>query len=388
MEILSETGRRAIAAAQAEDDPSSLGAAERLRRDFPPELAAQALTQAVLRRRAVAKFPRAAEMFLTSDGVQQATRPQVARWRARMFAKAGVKKVWDLGCGLGADAMAFEEAGIRATAVEADEITAAFATANVQLVGGGPALHARAEDVSVPEGAAVFLDPARRTARGRSWNVADFSPPWSLVESYLASDHFCCVKLGPGLPKELIPDRVGACWVSVAGDVVEASLWNRMEPGAAAVVFPRGADEPLLVHPSTPPRELSVGPVGGWVIEPDNAVIRSGLVAEIHPEVQPRLVASGIAYLTSDVAPEPGPLADVFRVEEVLPLDQALLRRYVKQHRVGTLEIKVRGLDVDPAQLRRKLRPTGGGSATIILSRTPAGAVAIISERVVPGQAA
>ncbi|GAB3819934.1 class I SAM-dependent methyltransferase [Tessaracoccus terricola] len=381
MEILTEQGRAALARAAAEADPTSLGAAERLRREFEPALAAEALTQVALRRRAQGKFPDAEEMFLTSDGLQQATRPAVAEWRARRFADAGITEVWDLGCGLGADAMAIQQAGLMAQGVEADEQTAAFATANLALVGGPAVLQARAEDVEVPEGAGVFLDPARRNARGRTWDVADFTPPWTLVEEYLSSDHFTCVKLGPGLPKELIPDGVAATWVSERGSVAEVSLWNRLEPGYSAVVFPRDGSAPVEVRATEAPRELPVGEVGRFLIEPDNAVIRAGLVGEVAPGRDVWLLDPHLAYLSAD-EPLDSPLADCFEVTEALPYDQKSIRAHVKQQRIGTLEIKCRGIDVDPAALRRQLKPKGPAAATLVLSRTPNGAVAVFAHRV------
>lgn len=387
MDILSETGRAALAAAIAESDPGSLGAGERLRRAFPPELAAEALHQVALRRRATGKFPRAEEMFLTTDGLQQATRPRVAAWRARQFREAGVEEVWDLGCGLGADAMAFQAAGMRARGVEADATTAAYATANLALVGGEPVLHGLAEDAPVPAGAGVFLDPARRTDRGRTWRVEDFTPPWSLVTRHLSGPQFTCVKLGPGLPKELIPDGVAACWVSENGSVVEASLWNGIAEGRYAVVFGRAtpdraaADEPVVLRRPERPRDLGVAPVGRFVMEPDNAVIRAGLVSEIAPGHDVWLLDPHLAYLSCDEPLPPGPLATSFQVRAVLAYDLKLLRRHVREQRIGTLEIKVRGMDVDPAALRRQLRPSGPGSATILCSRTPSGAVAVVADR-------
>lgn len=381
MDILSEQGLRAIEAAEAEADPTSLGAAERLRREFPADLAAQALTQAALRRRAEGRLPHASQMFFTSDGLQQATRPRVAAWRARRFAAAGLDEVWDLGCGLGSDAMAFADAGIRVTGVEADGVTAAFATANLALVGAPPVIRGRAEDARVPEGAGVFLDPARRTARGRTWDVADFTPPWALVAEYLAGEHFTCVKLGPGLPKNLIPDGVAATWVSEGGQVVEVSLWNGLEPGPAAVVFPRGDGEPVVLRRGDSPQELPVAGVGRFVIEPDNAVIRAGLVAWTAPTHDVWLLDPQIAYLSSDT-PIATPLADVFEVLEELPFDVRSLRALVGRRGLGTLEIKCRGVDLDPAELRRALRPRGAGSATIIVSRTPTGAIALLTRRV------
>lgn len=379
MDILSETGRAALAAASLETDPGSLGAANRMRKQFSPDLSAAALTQIALRRKATAKLPRAEEMFLTSDGLEQATRHQVAAWRAHEFRQAGVHEVFDLGCGIGADSMAFLDAGLAVHAVEADADTAALATANLALLGGGPARVARAEDVVVPEGAGVFLDPARRSDRGRTWRVEDFSPPWSLVLHHLARDGFCCVKLGPGLPKELIPDGVRATWVSHHGHVVEASLWNDAGPSRAAVVFPRGGGDPIELAVEEP-RELTVRAPGRFIIEPDNAVIRAGLVTEIAPEHDLWLLHEQIAYLSSD-SPTMTPLGDCFEVTTVLPYDLGAMRSHVKQQGIGTLEIKCRGIDTDPATLRRTLKPKGSTSATLILLRTPRGALAVFARR-------
>src|SRR5690606_22081237 len=73
-----------------------------------PELVAAVLTQAKLRGRARAKFGAfAGRMLFTEAGLEQATRLSVAAQHAGRFARAGVARVADLGCGIGGDAMAF-----------------------------------------------------------------------------------------------------------------------------------------------------------------------------------------------------------------------------------------------------------------------------------------
>ena len=71
-----------------------------------------------------------------------------------------------------------------------------------------------------------------------------------------------------------------------------------------------------------------------------------------------------------------------YQVREVLEYDVATLRRWVRQHRIGRLEIKRRAIDVDPAVLRKQLKPRGDGAATLLLARTAAGARAFVVERV------
>ena len=154
-------------------------------------------------------------------------------------------------------------------------------------------------------------------------------------------------------------------------------LSNASDPGPRAVVFPRGEPEPHVLTGGAAP--LPVAPPGRFIHEPDNAVVRAGLVADSAPGGW--LLAPGVAYVSSD-SPIGGPFVTSYRVTDVLDHDVTTLRRWVKQHRIGRLEIKRRAIDVDPAVLRKQLKPRGDGSATLLLARTVAGARAFVVERV------
>ncbi len=88
-----------------------------------------------------------------------------------------------------------------------------------------------------------------------------------------------------------------------------------------------------------------------------------------------------IAYLTAD-DPVATPFASCFRVIAELPLDKRVLKREVASRGIGTLEIKKRGVDIDPAALRDELAPKGSASATLILTRIAGKRRALIAERV------
>ena len=379
--LLTPEGSEALVAAMAEADPGSLAAGERLRSKFPPELAAAAIQQTLLRRKAVTKFGESAlDMFFTEDGLQQATRSSVAAWRAARFKELGVTHVFDLGCGIGADALAFEAAGLTVTAVERDPLTASYAARNI----AGEVITGDAEEfwdsiAHLPEtaSAAVFIDPARRTSKGRTWRVSDFSPSWDFVLSLLARDSITCVKLGPGLPKELIPDGVEALWAGEQTSVVEVGLWSGpgIEPGMSALLLPGGQE--LRRDPTR--NRLPVSDPGRFLIEPHGAVIRAGAFAELGEGLW--LLDSQIAYLSFEEALD-SPFATSFEILETLPYSVKTIRNWVKTNQVGTLEIKVRGIEVDPAQLRRELKPNGPNSATLILARTKRGAQVFVARRV------
>lgn len=382
---LTERGEKALRAAGEQSDPNSLAAAGALRREFSPELAAAALTQQSLRHKATGKFGAVAEsMFFTPAGLEQATRPVVSTWRAAQLLGRGVTSVIDLGCGIGADARALAAAGLTVTAVERDLGTATVARANL-----GPAVEVAlgdAEQAVLADDQFAFCDPARRDGSGRVWNVEDFSPGWEFVTRLLRRPAGAWIKLGPALPHRLIPDGVAATWISVAGDVVEAALTGPQDEAATplrAVLLPATADheghvDAVSIAGTT--ERTTVGEIGDWLHEPDGAVIRAGAVATLADRHDAHGIADHIAYLTS-AAPMGSPFATDFEVLDVLAYKEKTLRQWVRDQGVGTLEIKKRGIDVDPAALRKRLKPKGTESATLVLTPTPDGARAVVVRR-------
>jgi SAM-dependent methyltransferase len=206
-----------------------------------PDLVAAVLTQARLRTRARSRFHEFADrMLFTPDGLEQATRLQVAAQHAGRFARAGMTSVADLGCGIGADALAFASLGLRVVAVERDEVTAAIAAYNLApfpetRVVNGDALEAEPADVD-----ALWFDPARRAGGRRHADPADWSPPLVAVFAR-AAERPTGIKLGPALDHALLPEGVEAQWVSVDREVVELVVWSgalaRAGVGRAALLL-------------------------------------------------------------------------------------------------------------------------------------------------------
>jgi hypothetical protein len=67
-----------------------------------------------------------------------------------------------------------------------------------------------------------------------------------------------------------------------------------------------------------------------------------------------------------------------------LPLDEKTIKRELRSRRVGILEVKKRGADIDPAVFRRRMSLSGDASATIVLTRIAGRHRALIVERVTP----
>ncbi|MEO6943023.1 MAG: class I SAM-dependent methyltransferase [Terrimesophilobacter sp.] len=352
-----------------------------------PELVAAVLTQSRLRRRASAKFGEFADrMLFTEAGLEQATRLPVAALHAQRFRGAGLSRIVDLGCGIGGDALAMAALDLEVTAVERDELTAAIAAYNLAPWSNADVINAAAETIQVREFDAAWLDPARRTSDSgqtlhRSRNPADWSP--SLTVAFdIAAQLPTGIKLGPGIDRELIPDDAEAQWISVDGAVVELVLWfgALARPGirrAAMVISGTRSDELVATADSA---DAERGPLGEFIYEPDGAVIRARLIGDLARSLGATMLSNGIAWLSTNTA-FATPFADRFRVTDSLPFDVKKLKKLVAARGIGTLEIKKRGVDVDPAALRKTLAPKGPNSATLILTRVAGKRTALLAER-------
>ncbi|OAN27634.1 SAM-dependent methyltransferase [Plantibacter sp. H53] len=362
----------------------------RLRKEgHSPELVAAVLTQSRLRQKAVGKFgPFAGRMLFTEAGLEQATRLPVAALHAGRFARAGLTRVADLGSGIGADSMAMASLDLEVTAVDIDEVTAAIASYNLAPFPTATVRNAAADDVSLDDFDAVWFDPARRTAghadTARLSSAADYTPSLDLVFG-AATSLPTGVKLGPGFDRSLIPDDAEAQWVSVDGQLVEMALWfgplARPDIRRSALLLADGVHHELHAEADAddaPAREL-----GDYVHEPDGSVIRARLIGDLAVRLEAGMLGQGIAYLTSDTATT-SPFATTFRVLERLPMDEKVLKRTMRDRGIGVLEIKKRGVDVDPAAFRKRLALKGDGSATIILTRIAGKHSALLVERVTP----
>ncbi|MGW1841000.1 THUMP-like domain-containing protein [Streptomyces sp. NPDC001966] len=354
-------------------DPSQeLATATRLRRSHPAALVSAALGQARLRQRAVAKFGAedAYRMFFTPNGVEQATRTSVATHRALRFAAGGVRSVADLCCGIGGDALALARAGIRVLAVDRDPLTAEVARANAAALGLDGLIEVRCADVAGVDTSsydAVFVDPARRGGRGRIFDPEAYSPPLSWATGAALAAPRAALKIAPGIPHEAIPAQAEAEWISDGGDVKEAVLWFGEGFAAGsyrATVLPAGAGLWSAAPLPAPP----VGPVGRYLYEPDGAVIRAHLVADLVERCEGRLLDETIAYITSDELYE-SPYTSGYEITDQLPFNMKKLKALLRERKVGVLTVKKRGSAVEPEELRRRMKLQGPGSATVFLTR-------------------
>ncbi len=337
----------------------------------PALLVTEVITQARLRTRAKAKFGDfASGMLFTEAGLEQATRLQVAAVHAERLKLGGYKKIADLGCGIGADSLAFASLGLEVTAVEQDPQTAALASFNLAPFPNAEVQVSDAEQFDLTSFDALWLDPARRDlerkgAKHITLTPADFSPnlDWSFGIAKPKG-----IKLGPAFPLELIPSDVEAQWVSHQGDLVELVLWFdglRDKPGRTALMLKDGQ---RYIFEGLGLERSVVDSLKQYIYEPDSSLIRSQLLGEFASQQGMTGVSEGIAYLSSESLIS-SPWLKTYEVLETLPLDELTIRKALAQRGIGKLEIKKRGVDITPEELRPKLKLKGEGAATLILTK-------------------
>lgn len=391
-------GRALLAAAVAGLDAGAdvLALATGLRRDgSDPDLVGSALTQARLRVRARVKFGADADrMYWTAEGLEQATRAVVATHRAGRYVAIGAALVADLCCGVGGDLTALARAGLPVLGVDNDPLTCAVARANVEELGLADLVDLRVGTVEAADLSgcdAAFLDPARRSSGRRRFDPEGYSPPYSYALALAARVPATGLKVAPGIPHDLVPPDAEAEWVSVDGDVKEAALWFgplTAVPGRrrATLLTERSAaagdegavtlvDDPSLAAPP-------VAPAGRYLHEPDGAVIRAGLVAEVAAGLDGWLLDPTIAYVSTDSEAR-SPFTRAYLVEAVVPFQLKRLRALLRERGVGDVIVKKRGTAVEPEELRRRLRLDGDGpTRTLILTRVAGDPIVLLADPV------
>lgn len=321
------------------------------------------------------KFP--AHWLTDLDAAQQATPRVVAAERARRLRRilGHDALVHDVTCSVGTEGAAIAEEGLGYLGSDLDEVRLRMARHNL----GTDAWLVRADaTVPVSRGADVVVaDPARRVGGRRITRPDQLLPPLpDLLAAWPTQE--LAVKCAPGLD---FSDWEGlVSLVSVDGGVKEACLYT---PGLAegvrreALVITHGETDRIT---DAEPDGIGAGEPGRYLIDPDGAIVRAGLVRHYAHREGLWMLDERIAYLTGEKIPAG---RSGFEILEVVPLKK--LKAALISHDVGSLEILVRGVDVDPDVLRKKLKLKGSRPMAVVCTRIGAQGVALICGPRQPG---
>ncbi|TRW81459.1 class I SAM-dependent methyltransferase [Mycolicibacterium sp. 018/SC-01/001] len=325
------------------------------------ERAAMLVETVRLRRRAGAKVADAHRWLFTDDALQQATAAPVAAHRAQRLAGAVVH---DVTCSIGSELAALTGSAAFVMGSDVDPVRLAMARNNV----GAAVPLCRADALHpVSRDAVLLADPGRRSGSTRRFDPRAYQPPLDDLLAALTSREYA-VKCAPGIDFAMV-GRMGFTGeievTSLAGSVREACLWSSGLTNAGtrrrATMLDTG--EQVL---DTDSDDCGVAPAGRWLVDPDGAVVRAGLVRHYATRHGLWQIDPDIAYLSGDRLP-----AGVrgFEVLEQLAYSERQLRQALSARNVGALEILVRGVDVDPDALRRRLRLRGEHHASVVITR-------------------
>lgn len=364
--LRSATGADALSDADrlALTDSTLLADLTRLRRGLGDRATGVAETVR-LRRRAVGKFgPAAAGWLLTETALQQGTPRPVAVHRAERLAGC---RVHDLTCSIGADLVVL--AAGDAVGSDLDPVRVAMAAHNLR-VSDCPARVFRADALTVTtRGLLGYADPARRDAGGRRITSADTMPSVADLDAVHAARP-PVLRLPPGIDYRALGRPGEVEIVSLDGVAREAVCWPpevARVSRRATVLHSAAAAYELTDHD---PDDVPAGPVGRYVLDPDPAVIRAGLVRQYAARHGLWQLDPQLAYLTGDALP-----AGVrgFLVLDGAPLKEKTVAGWLRRDGIGTLEILQRGTAVVPDELRRRLRGAMSkdtrSAATLVIAR-------------------
>ncbi|GAB3029876.1 S-adenosylmethionine-dependent methyltransferase [Mycobacterium bourgelatii] len=320
----------------------------------------------LLRRRAREKLGDLAVHWLfTEEALQQATTREVADRRARRLSG---RVVHDATCSIGTEMAALRETAARVVGSDIDPVRLAMARHNL----GATAELCRADALHpVTRDAVAVVDPARRSGGRRRFSPDDYEPPLGpLLDTYRSCD--VVVKCAPGIDFEQVRQLGFDGEIEVTsyrGSVREACLWSAglAAPGVRRRASVLDSGEEVTDSDAD---DCPVRPVGRWIIDPDGAVVRAGLVRQYATRHGLWQLDPDIAYLSGDRLP-----ASVrgFEVLDRLPFDERRLRQALAAMDCGALEILVRGVRVDPDALRRRLRLRGSRPLSVVITRFGSG---------------
>lgn len=360
---------------------------ERLRAEHPAQLVAAAMTLHDLRLRARSKFRLAERMVFTREGLEQASSERMARHHAARFEGCGL--LADLCTGIGGDLTGLA-AGRTVLAVDLDPVRLRMAAHNAGVYGHhGPLRFVRANvrEVSLNGVQAAFVDPARRQGRRRV-RAGSSEPPLSWCLALHDRVPAVGVKAAPGLPIALVPPGWEVEFVSERRELKEALLWSPAlaRAGRRATLLDAGRHLDAAPEPATAP-PVPCAPPGTFLLDPDPAVTRAGVVEELARALGAWKIDERIAFLSAD-APLHTPFGRLLQVQASLPYQLKSLRHELRRLAVGSVDIRKRGSAVDTNDLRRRLRLQGDRRATVILTRVADRPWALVCRSPGPGSGA
>jgi hypothetical protein len=370
LDLLLDAPGQALLAELPPEPADELSLARRLRTRYPAELVTAALGLHALRLRARTKFTRADAMYLTRDGLEQASGEPAARHRARRY--VGATRIADLCSGIGGDLIGLAATGAdEVLAVDLDPVHLRMAALNARVYEVPATVRTVLADVREADLTgvdAVFVDPARR-AGGRRLRTGESEPPLDWCAALTDRVPRVGVKAAPGLDRATVPSGWEVEFVAAGRELKEAVLWSpalASAPTRATVLTPGEPAREFLAVPGGP---VDCRAPGEYLLDPSPAVTRAGLVEDLARSLGGAWkIDPMIAFLSAD-RPLSSPFGRSLQVLDSGPWRQKELAGRLRRLGIGSVDVRRRGLAGDTDALRRSLKLPPGRPATLVMTR-------------------
>ncbi len=376
--------------------------------------------------------------------LEQSTAQDIGRWKANLWphgndatgdttesATGEGAKVHDLCCGMGGDSF-YLPAGLKVTGVDLDKNRLAMYRHNIQALGKPASVKcADVREVAGSNGAKMpasagmtktdyfTIDPARRALEGENQrDLKNLTP--TLEEVVEISRHYKggMAKLPPGYPPAEIPDGTEILYLGGHSDCRECLvLFGELakHPDTVRAIIVGKAGETLAewarrrdrsletldddlqekldrndslegkdrtYRTATSRSDLPLGEIGKYIAEPAPVLIRSHLfnAAALAHDPNAHLISEGIAYVSSD-KPLPAPGFSCYEVLAHTEIATGAVRSMLKEHDIGKITLKLRGVKLDPDAETKRLKPKGKNSAILFYTRFRGEKIAILAKK-------
>ncbi len=374
--------------------------------------------------------------------LEQSTAQDIGRWKANLWpcgndatndatenATGAGAEVHDLCCGMGGDSF-YLPAGLKVTGVDLDENRLAMYSHNMQAFGkAAETLNKDVREVAHENDAKMSasagmtktdyftIDPARRALEGENQrDLKNLTP--TLEEVVEISRHYRggMAKLPPGYPPAEIPDGTEILYLGGHSDCRECLvLFGELakHPDTVRAVIVGKAGETLAewtrrrdrsletldddlqekldrndslegkdrtYRTATSRSDLPLGEIGKYIAEPAPVLIRSRLFSDAALAHDPdaHLISEGIAYVSSDKM-LPAPAFTSYEILAHAEIATGAVRSMLKEHDIGKITLKLRGIKLDPDAETKRLKPKGKNSAILFYTRVKGEKVAILA---------
>ena len=374
------------------------------------------------------------ELSLLCDrlALEQSTAQDIGRWKANLWPRDG--SVNDLCCGMGGDSF-YLPASLALTGVDLDENRLAMYMYNLKAFGKDASVRcadvrdvARENGTKMPASAGMTktdfftIDPARRAIEGENQrDLRNLTP--TLEEVVEISNHYRggMAKLPPGYPPAEIPDGTEILYLGGHSDcreclVLFGELAKNPDTVRAIIVDKNGEtvaewtrrrdrsletlDDDLqekldrndslegkdrTYRTATSRSDLPLGEIDKFIAEPAPVLIRSRIFSDAALACDPgaHLISEGIAYVSSD-KPLPAPAFASYEILAHAEIATGAVRAMLKEHDIGKITLKLRGVKLDPDAEAKRLKPKGKNSAFLFYTRFRGEKIAILTRRCPP----